>query len=105
MNNARAGTVAFGIIFLILIIFGVEFYDQVWSFPDFSPVPLMIIALVGTGIFVTVKLGFPQIRYFRHGIDVTRGIYDNPDDERLDWNDQSIIDPKTQKPFDWNVTN
>ena len=81
MNNARAGTVAFGIIFLILIIFGVEFYDQVWSFPDFSPVPLMIIALVGTGIFVTVKLGFPQIRYFRHGIDVTRGIYDNPDDE------------------------
>jgi len=81
MNNARAGTVAFGIIFLILIIFGVEFYDQVWSFPNFSPVPLMIIALVGTGIFVTVKLGFPQIRYFRHGIDVTRGIYDNPDDE------------------------
>ena len=81
MNNARAGTIAFGIIFLILIIFGVEFYDQVWSFPDFSPVPLMIIALVGTGIFVTVKLGFPQIRYFRHGIDVTRGIYDNPDDE------------------------
>ena len=81
MNNARAGTVAFGIIFLILIIFGVEFYDQVWSFPDFSPVPLMIIALVGTGIFVTIKLGFPQIRYFRHGIDVTRGIYDNPDDE------------------------
>ena len=81
MNNARAGTVAFGIIFLILIIFGVEFYDQVWSFPDFSPVPLMIIALVGTGIFVTIKLGFPQIRYLRHGIDVTRGIYDNPDDE------------------------
>ena len=83
MNNARAGTVAFGIIFLILIIFGVEFYDQVWSFPDFSPVPLMIIALVGTGIFVTVKLGFPQIRYFRHGIDVTRGIYDNPDDDEV----------------------
>ena len=81
MNNARAGTIAFGIIFLILIIFGVEFYDQVWSFPSFSPVPLMIIALVGTGIFVTLKLGFPQIRYFRHGIDVTRGIYDNPDDE------------------------
>jgi len=81
MSNARAGTIAFGIIFFILIIFGVEFYDQIWSFPSFSPVPLMIIALVGTGIFVTVKLGFPQIRYFRHGIDVTRGIYDNPNDE------------------------
>ena len=28
--------------------------------------------------------------------------YDNPDEERLDWNDPSIIDPKTQKPYDWN---
>ena len=31
--------------------------------------------------------------------------YDNPDEERIDWNDPSVIDPKTQKPFDWNVTN
>ncbi len=31
--------------------------------------------------------------------------YDNPDEERIEWNDPSIIDPKTQKPFDWNVTN
>ena len=29
--------------------------------------------------------------------------YDNPDEERLDWNDPSIVDPKTQKPFDWNM--
>ena len=28
--------------------------------------------------------------------------YDNPDEERLDWNDPSIIDPKTQKPYDWD---
>ena len=28
--------------------------------------------------------------------------YENPDEERLDWNDPSIIDPKTQKPYDWN---
>ena len=28
--------------------------------------------------------------------------YDTPDEERLDWNDPSIIDPKTQKPYDWN---
>ena len=29
--------------------------------------------------------------------------YDNPDEERLEWNDPSIIDPKTQKPFDWGA--
>ncbi len=29
--------------------------------------------------------------------------YQNPDEERLDFNDPSIIDPKTQKPFDWNM--
>jgi len=28
--------------------------------------------------------------------------YDNPDEERIDWNDNSIISPKTQKPFNWN---
>ncbi len=29
--------------------------------------------------------------------------YENPDEERLDWSDSSIVDPKTQKPFDWNA--
>ena len=31
-------------------------------------------------------------------------LYDlkNPDEERRAWNDPSIIDPKTSKPFDWN---
>ena len=28
--------------------------------------------------------------------------YQNPDEERMDWNDQSIIDPLTDKPYDWN---
>lgn len=28
--------------------------------------------------------------------------YKNPDEERRPWNDQTIIDPKTQKPYDWN---
>ena len=41
----------------------------------------MVVALVGSGIYVTLKLGFPQIRYLKHGINVTRGKYDNPDDE------------------------
>ena len=31
-------------------------------------------------------------------------LYDvkNPDEERRPWNDPSIVDPKTSKPFDWN---
>ena len=31
-------------------------------------------------------------------------LYDlkNPDEERRAWNDQTIIDPRTSKPFDWN---
>ena len=28
--------------------------------------------------------------------------YDNPDEERIPWNDQSVIDPITKKPYDWN---
>lgn len=28
--------------------------------------------------------------------------YGNPDEERRAWNDPTIIDPKTQKPYDWN---
>lgn len=31
-------------------------------------------------------------------------LYDssNPDEERRPWNDPTILDPKTSKPFDWN---
>ena len=28
--------------------------------------------------------------------------YENPDEERMPWNDQSVIDPITKKPYDWN---
>ena len=31
--------------------------------------------------------------------------YKKPDEQRLDFNNSSIIDPETQKPFDWNVNN
>ncbi len=81
MNKSKAGIISFSIILIVLAVFGVKFYEGIWSFPSFSPVPLMIIALVGTGIFVTIKLGFPQLRYLKHGINVTRGKYDNPNDD------------------------
>ena len=27
--------------------------------------------------------------------------YNNPDEERITWDDKSIIDPRTKKPYDW----
>ncbi len=41
--------------------------------------PLMVL-LVGTGLYLTLKLGLIQLRGFRHGTQVIRGHYDDPDD-------------------------
>ena len=38
------------------------------------------ILLLGTGVFFTIYLGFPQIRYFRHALRVLSGRYDHDDD-------------------------
>jgi AGCS family alanine or glycine:cation symporter len=35
--------------------------------------------LLGTGVFFTLYLGFPQIRYFRQAIRITMGKYDQPE--------------------------
>ncbi|MEC8457938.1 MAG: amino acid carrier protein [Bacteroidota bacterium] len=35
-----------------------------------------VFALLGTGLFFTFYLKFPQIRFFKHAIDVVRGKYD-----------------------------
>lgn len=37
--------------------------------------------LLGTGLFFTVYLGFPQVRYFRHAWRVVTGRYDKPEHE------------------------
>ncbi len=39
-----------------------------------------VFALVGTGLFFTIYLGFPQIRYFRHAGRVMMGKYDKKGD-------------------------
>lgn len=94
MKRSTVGIIAFVIIFLLIIIGGVALFESVWAFPGnfnfiknfpspeypIGSIPFMVIALVGTGVFITIKLGFPQIRYFKHGIKVTRGVYDNPKD-------------------------
>lgn len=102
MKKSTAGILFFSVIFsvilLALAIFKLDtetLFNFVWSFPGnfkfienlpsaelpLGSIPLMIIILVGTGVFVTFKLGFPQLRYFWHGVKVTMGKYDNPADE------------------------
>ena len=51
----------------------------VWAWP--AKAPLLAVVLVGTGLYVTARLAFVQIRGFKHAIDITRGVYDNPEDE------------------------
>ena len=81
MDRKQSGIVFFAIITFFLYAFGVELFEQVWSFPKIREIPLMVLALVGTGIFATVRLGFPQLKYLKHGINVTAGKYDDPADK------------------------
>lgn len=42
--------------------------------------PLAVVWLVLGAIFFTLRMGFINIRGFKHAIDLTRGKYDNPED-------------------------
>ena len=42
--------------------------------------PIMVIGLVGTGIFLTLRLKFIQFRRFGHGVAVASGRYDDPEE-------------------------
>ncbi len=42
--------------------------------------PILILMLLGTGLFLTIRLGFIQFRRLGHGIRVAMGHYDDPDD-------------------------
>ncbi len=50
-----------------------QFIDNILAYP-------LLIMLVGTGIFLTFRLGFIQFRQFGHGIKVATGKYDDPED-------------------------
>jgi AGCS family alanine or glycine:cation symporter len=53
----------------------------IWSFGlpiGGETVPLVVIALLGTGLFMTLRLGFIQVRRLSHGFAVTSGMYDDP---------------------------
>lgn len=50
----------------------------IWESP--TELPWLVILLLGTGIFITFRMGWINVRYFRHAVDVLRGRYDNPKD-------------------------
>ena len=62
MKRKTLGLISFGIIIFILYTFGIEIFVSVWSFPSNRIIPIMVIALVGTGIYATIRLGFPQLK-------------------------------------------
>lgn len=43
-------------------------------------IPFVVIALIGTGVFLTLRLGFIQLRRLAHGFAVTSGRYDDPNE-------------------------
>ena len=43
-------------------------------------IPWVVILLLGAGIYLTLRLGFVQFRRFWHGVMVTSGKYDDPDE-------------------------
>jgi len=43
-------------------------------------VPIMVMALLGTGIYLTLRMGFIQLRRLGHGFAVTSGKYDDPEE-------------------------
>ncbi|MCK4579195.1 MAG: sodium:alanine symporter family protein, partial [Candidatus Marinimicrobia bacterium] len=90
MSNSRRSVVVIGIVALLLIMGGVDFFNKVWVFPGnfefFSQfllgrIPLMVYLLLGTGIFMAYRLGFIQLRKLKHSFEVISGKYDHPDDE------------------------
>lgn len=43
--------------------------------------PWFVFLLLGSGLFFTLYLRFPQLRYFRHSLRIVRGKYDRESDE------------------------
>lgn len=51
-----------------------------WAPPIENFPPLIVLWMVGAGVFFTIYLKFINVRGFKHSIDITRGAYDDPDD-------------------------
>jgi AGCS family alanine or glycine:cation symporter len=59
----------------------IKFYVDSFGLPVGEQViPLKVIALLGTGLFLTVRLGFVQVSRLAHGFAVASGRYDDPNE-------------------------
>ncbi|TWU40928.1 alanine/glycine:cation symporter family protein [Novipirellula artificiosorum] len=45
-----------------------------------TSIPFVVVWLLAGGLFLTLRMGFINFRGFRHAIDLTRGVYDSPDE-------------------------
>jgi AGCS family alanine or glycine:cation symporter len=55
----------------------------VWNFGipvGGETIPLVVLALMGTGVYLTLRLRFVQVRRLGHGVAVASGKYDDPHD-------------------------
>ncbi len=51
----------------------------IWSTPE--SMPALVVLLVGTGLFLTIRLRLVQLFAFKHAVQVILGWFDNPEDE------------------------
>jgi AGCS family alanine or glycine:cation symporter len=51
-----------------------SFAGMVWGLP-------LVALLVASGVIFSIYFGFPQLRFFKHAIDITFGKYDKPEDK------------------------
>jgi len=51
-----------------------DFVGLVWGVP-------LVALLVGSGVIFTFYFGFPQLKFFKHSIEIISGKYDNPEDK------------------------
>ena len=57
-----------------------EFISQIVGYLNSALSPVLVVGLLGTGLFLTLRLGFVQFRRLGHGFAVTSGKYDDPDE-------------------------
>ncbi len=66
--------------FLVTPMAAVMFYDFGTSSWLGVSVPFVVLWLLFAGVFLTIRMGFINVRLFRHAIDLVRGKYDDADD-------------------------
>lgn len=65
-------------------------------FYDIFGFPLLLIWLVGAGIYFTLRLGFVNVRMFGHGFNVARGKYSEK-------SDTGMFLPSQHSPLRWQA--